>query len=132
MAKKQNATPDTAAKPPLLVEFHPQRAFKELGNVPERHRDRYLTSLDLLRNHLAPTCDVKHLGESLGHGVYELIINGSPAWRLIYTTTVKGKIVVLHATEKTTNGSDRQIATVVKERLKTLRQADAKEKKQQK
>ncbi|KIC79730.1 type II toxin-antitoxin system RelE/ParE family toxin [Pseudomonas sp. C5pp] len=132
MAKKQNATPDTAAKTPLQVEFHPQRAKKELEKVPERHRERFINSLYLLMNHLEPTCDVKHLGESLGHGTYELIINGSPAWRVIYTTTVTGKIVVLHATEKTTNGSDRQIATVVKERLKSLRQADAKAKKQQK
>jgi len=130
MAKTQNATPDTAAKTPLTIEFHPQRAHKELEKVPERHRDRFITSLMLLQNHLTPTCDVKHLGESLGHGTYELIINGSPAWRVIYTTTVQGKIVVLHATEKTTNGSDRQIAKLVKERLKTLRQADAKVKKQ--
>jgi phage-related protein len=130
MAKTQNATPETAAKTPLKIEFHPQRAFKELEKVPERHRERFVNSLYLMMNHLDPACDVKHLGESLGHGTYELIINGSPAWRVIYTTTVKGKIVVLHATEKTTNGSDRQIANVVRERLKTLRQADAKEKKQ--
>lgn len=133
MAKKQNATPDTAAKTPLLVDFHPEnKVKKEVASVPERHRDRFINSLKLLAIHQDPTCKVKHLAESIEHGVYELIINGSPAWRLIYTTNITGKIVVLHATDKTTNGSDRQIANVVKERLKTLRQADAKAKKQQK
>lgn len=60
---------------------------------------------------------MKQLG-SIDGNIYELIINGRPAWRCIYYTGDSGKIVVMHATEKTTNGSDRQIANVVGERLK--------------
>lgn len=127
MAKKSNASPDTTAKPPLLIEFHPENAvLKELGAVPERKRDRFLTSLGLLAKHQRPTCKVKPL-DSLGHGVYQLVINGSPAWRCIYTTELPGKIVVVHATEKTTNGCDRQIANVVEKRLKTLRKKVSKD-----
>lgn len=127
MAKKINASPDIATNAPLLIEFHPENAvLKELGSVPERHRDRFITSLGLLSKQEPPTCKVKPL-DSLGHSVYELIINGSPAWRCIYTTELTGKIVVLHVTDKTTNGRDRQIANVVEERLKTLRQKVSKE-----
>jgi len=133
MATMQTATPDTAANTiPLLIDFHPEKAvLKEMGSIPEVKRDRFIVSLKQLAVLEKPVCRVKPL-DSLGHGVYELIINGSPAWRCIYTTELPGKIVVLHATDKTATGRDRQIANVVEERLKTLRQADAKAKKQKK
>ena len=123
MAKRKNASPDTAAKTPLKVEFFPDKAVrKELENVPPYEGARFALSLNMLSNHLTPVSTVKPL-TSLGHGVYELIENGSPAWRCIYTTELAGKIVVLHATDKTTNGRDRQIANVVEQRLKAMRQA---------
>lgn len=100
------------------VVYHPEKAVtKELEAVPPKHRDRFLLSLSLLAKGLRPVCNVKQLG-SIDGNIYELIINGRPAWRCIYYTGDSGKIVVMHATEKTTNGSDRQIANVVGERLK--------------
>lgn len=105
----------------LEVVYYPEKAVeKELQGVPEKHRDRFLVSLSLKSKGLAPTCKVKQLG-AIDCDVYELIINGRPAWRCIYYMGEAGKIVVLHATEKTTNGSDRQIANVVSERLKARR-----------
>lgn len=103
------------------IEYYPDNAVvKELKAVPERHRDRFLLSLSLLAKGLKPTCDVKQL-DSIDRNIYELIINGRPAWRCIYYTGDSGKIVVMHATKKTTNGSDRQIANVVEQRLKAWR-----------
>lgn len=111
----QNEEPNSGDRE---VVYHPDKAVKkELQAVPERHRDRFLTSLSLMAKGLAPTCKVKQL-DSIDRDVYELIINGKPAWRCIYYTGDPGKIVVMHATEKTTNGVDRQIANVVGERLK--------------
>lgn len=120
MNQKASDTSDTESKN-RAVDFYPQGAvLKELKKVPERHRDRFINSLTLMSQNLEPTCEVSPLG-SLGKGVYELKINNRPAWRCIYYTGISGKIVVLHATEKTTNGSDRQIANVVEKRLKALR-----------
>lgn len=106
---------------PRKIEFSPEKAVdKELLKVPERHRDRFLASLMLMANGEEPTCKKKQL-DSIDRDIYELCINGSPAWRCIFYTGESGKIVVLHATDKTTNGSDRQIANVVNERLKAWR-----------
>lgn len=103
------------------VRFYPEKGtFKEMSKLPERLRDRFLASLLLVAKGQPPTCDVSPLS-SQGQGVYELKINGRPAWRCIYYTGQPGQIVVLHVCEKTTNGADRQIANVVGERLKALR-----------
>jgi len=119
MAKSEN---DTNAAPNALkeIEFFPEAAvLKELKALPGEKRNQFLTDLELLKKGLDPINKVAHL-TALGNGVIELKINGRPAYRCIYYTKHEGKIVVLHATEKTTNGSDRQIANVVAERLKAL------------
>ncbi len=132
MAKENNATSVNAANTPLDVEFYPASAVaKEFGEVPKSKLEGFKTSLEMLRHNLPPTCDVKPLA-ALGHGVYELVQNGSPAWRCIFTTELPGKIVVLHVTHKTTNGVDRQIKNAVENRLKSLRSAVATAKKQAK
>ncbi|MBD8682815.1 type II toxin-antitoxin system RelE/ParE family toxin [Pseudomonas sp. CFBP 13719] len=120
MNKKTSDTNDNESKTRVL-EYHPEKAaFKEMATVPERIRDAFLLSLSMVLKHLEPACQVSPLG-GLGKNVYELKINGRPAWRCIYYTGITGKIVVLHVTEKTTNGRDSQIANVVEQRLKTLR-----------
>lgn len=117
MSKKVISENDDKKQSREIV-FHPEKAvIRELGKVPERHRDRFLNSLSLIAIGEDPTCGKDKL-DSVDTNVYELIINGRPAWRCIYYVE-KGKVVVLHATEKTTNGADRQIKNVVEERLKT-------------
>jgi phage-related protein len=122
MSKKVRDICETENKIVREIDFHPEKAVqRELKDLPEQKRDAFLLSLMMMSKGMEPTCEVGSL-DSLGHGVYELKINGKPAWRCIYTTAViPGTIVVLHATKKTTNGCDRQIANVVAERLKTLR-----------
>ncbi|WP_031310673.1 type II toxin-antitoxin system RelE/ParE family toxin [Stutzerimonas stutzeri] len=110
---------------PREIEFSPENAVdRDLSKIPERHRDRFLVSLMLMAKGEEPTCKKKQLG-SIDRDIYELCINGSPAWRCIFYTGEPGKIVVLHATDKTTNGSDRQITNVVSERLKAWRSLQA-------
>lgn len=89
---------------------------KELEKIPARHRDAFLVSLEAICYGMDPFLPITHLGT----GTIELKINGRPAFRCIYYTKLAGEIVVLHVTEKTTNGHDSQIANVVKERLKML------------
>lgn len=111
---------DTDAK----IEFYPHSAVvKELKAIPKQKRDKFLLDLSMMAKGLPPISKVTYL-TGLGNGVFELKINGSPAWRCIYYTKISGKIVVVHVTDKTTNGRDSQIANVVEERLKALKQQD--------
>jgi phage-related protein len=123
MSSKNHPSDERNDSSDLEVVFHPDKAVeKELKAVPERHRDRFNISLALMGKRLAPTCKIKQL-HAIDREVYELIINASPgpAWRLIYYVGDKGKIVVLHVTDKTTEGSDRQIAKTAELRLKAWR-----------
>ncbi|MBD8594749.1 type II toxin-antitoxin system RelE/ParE family toxin [Pseudomonas sp. CFBP 8758] len=121
MNQKHSDTSDTESKV-RVVELHPEGAVRrELNKAPKaRVSDVFAADLVLMSKGLKPMSEVSPLG-SLGRNVYELKINIRPAWRCIYYTGITGKIVVLHVTEKTTNGRDSQIANVVELRLKTLR-----------
>ena len=119
MAQKKRDINESTRKI-LQISFFPEKAVvKEMKKLPERERDRFLLNLKLKAANEDLTCDSNPLG-SLGHGVYELCINGSPAWRCIYYTGLAGQLVVMHVCEKTTNGQDRQIKNVVGKRLKAL------------
>ncbi|KPY81212.1 type II toxin-antitoxin system RelE/ParE family toxin [Pseudomonas syringae pv. tagetis] len=119
MAHKKRDINENTRKP-LNIRFFPEKAVvKEMKKLPDRERDRFLININLKAANEDLTCDSSPLS-SLGHGVYELCINGSPAWRCIYYTGVSGQLVVLHVCEKTTNGQDRQIKNVVGKRLKAL------------
>jgi phage-related protein len=123
MRDKTNATPDTVSNTNRIVKLFPEKpVHKEMQAAPEIKRDRFLNSLNLLSNNMDATSTVSPLG-ALGPDVYELKENGRPGWRCIYYTGVKGKIYVLHVTEKTTNGVDRQLMATVELRLKALRAA---------
>lgn len=92
-------------------------AEKELKALPETHQISFMHSLNLVANGIDPTLKIDHL-ESVGAGVIELKINGRPAFRCIYYNKLPAKVVVVHATPKTTNGSDPKILKLVKQRLK--------------
>ncbi|WP_159299229.1 type II toxin-antitoxin system RelE/ParE family toxin [Pseudomonas chlororaphis] len=74
----------------------------------------------LIAHNRAPICKVAYL-DDIGPGITELKINGRPAYRCVFYTKEDGKVYVLHATEKTTNGSDRQLKNVVELRYKRLK-----------
>jgi phage-related protein len=93
-------------------------AEKAMKSLPEEHQVSFMHNLDLVASGMDPTMEIDHL-ESAGAGVIELKINGRPAFRCIYYNKLPGKVVVVHATPKTTNGSDPKILRLVKQRLKT-------------
>lgn len=106
----------------LEVVYYPDKAVRrEMQEVPTAKRDRFNTSLHLMKKRLKPVCKVKQL-YGIDRDVYELIINGSPAWRLVYYIGDEGKIVVLLATDKTTEGRDPAIARTVELRLKAYKE----------
>lgn len=120
MAKNSSGN-DASTSNKLLIRFYPEKAVvKEMSKVPGRQRDRFLLNLQLKAANEELTCGSNPLS-SMGHGVYELCINGSPAWRCIYYTGLAGQIVVMHVCEKTSNGPDRQIKNVMDKRLAALK-----------
>lgn len=64
--------------------------------------------------------------ESIGMGIIELKINGSPAYRCTYVAKYLDTVVVLHSFKKTTNGVDRKAKQIAEKRLKDL-MADVRE-----
>jgi phage-related protein len=63
----------------------------------------------------APFSAFKVLSDTVGPGAVELIENGSPAYRAVYCCKYLDTVFVLHAFEKTTNGTDhKELATAAK------------------
>lgn len=90
--------------------------FKEMKKLPDRDRERFLFDLLLISHGAEPTLPIQHL-KAVGAGVMELKINGSPAYRLVYTAKFPGKIVVLAARAKTAQGTDKTLMDVARKRL---------------
>lgn len=63
---------------------------------------------------LSPTIPFTHLGD----GMVELKINGSPAYRCVYTLKKPGKVLVLNTFAKTTNGHDHHNVSKALKRMK--------------
>lgn len=91
-----------------------------MKSLPEVVRDQFLMNLELLSVGLDLEIPIDHLSE-IEPGVIELKINGSPAYRLVYSTKFTGKLVVLAARPKTTEGRDKKLIEAVTSRLKAYR-----------
>lgn len=94
-----------------------KQAKKELQSLPEPIRNQFLVALENVSWGLDPGLRVTHL-TTVDKGVIELKINGRPAYRLIYTVKLPGKVVVLVARSKTTEGQDKKLLEVAASRLK--------------
>lgn len=104
---------------PKMLSYHPL-AFKEMGeDIPEDHREAFLSSLEFQCNGFDPLLKISHLTD-VSPGVIELKRNGRPAYRCVYYSKLPGHIVVLHVTAKTTNGSDAQLKRTASKRLKDV------------
>jgi len=102
------------------VEFFSASCEKEFYKVLKNHKKvaiAFATQLEgRLAHNLAPTIPIDHLGD----GVIELRINGSPAFRCVYTMKVPGRVTVLHTFAKTTEGSDLKNVRLAQKRAKQL------------
>ena len=93
---------------------------KELKSLPVDKALAFLHNLKLVAAGIEPELKVEHL-KAVAPGVIELKINGSPAYRCVYTTKSPGKVIVLRVFKKTTNGPARKDLDVIKQRLKNLK-----------
>ncbi|VAW67451.1 hypothetical protein MNBD_GAMMA10-879 [hydrothermal vent metagenome] len=99
--------------------FVSDAAEDEYKALPADIKHEFGINLRALQNNRKPFMLVKPLS-SIGTGVMELIINGSPAWRCIYIVKYLDAVIVLHSFSKTTNGTDRPAMKLATQRYKKL------------
>ena len=100
------------------VEFFSKAARKDFYEGPPR--EVIITFITQLEGRLALNLTPTILFDNLGDGVIELKVNGSPAYRCVYTMKKLGQVVVLHTFAKTTNGPDVKNVQLAKKRAKKL------------
>ncbi|MBF4337597.1 type II toxin-antitoxin system RelE/ParE family toxin [Vibrio anguillarum] len=104
----------------LKFAFVNDAAEREYKKLPEDIQDEFGKDLRKLQFGQTPTSPIQYL-DSVGAGVVELKINGSPAYRCVYVTKYLDTVVVLHSFVKTTNGTDKQAMKVATQLLKELK-----------
>jgi phage-related protein len=110
--------------------FVSDAAEREYKALPKDVQQEFGTSLRAVQDDKKPFLPIKALS-SIGGGVIELKINGSPAFRCVYIAKFMNTVIVLHSFEKTTNGVDKQAMKTLEQRYKELKAELAKMKKQQ-
>ena len=100
--------------------FVSDAAEREYKDLPEYIQDEFGKDLRRIQYGQDPELTIEHLN-SVGAGVVELKINGSPAFRCVYVTKYLDTVVVLHSFTKTTNGVDRKAMKIAEQRLKDLK-----------
>lgn len=108
--------------------FVSDAAEREYKALPKDVQKEFGTSLRAVQNDKKPFLPITPL-KSIGAGVIELKINGSPAFRCVYVAKYLDTVIVLHSFEKTTNGVDRQAMKTLEKRYKELQSELAKMKK---
>ncbi|WMS89299.1 type II toxin-antitoxin system RelE/ParE family toxin [Pleionea litopenaei] len=94
-------------------------AEREYRDLPREVVRDFGSSLRAIQSNERPFLPVTPLS-SIGPGVIELKINGSPAFRCVYIAKYMDAVIVLHSFTKTTNGVDRQAMKVAEQRYKEL------------
>lgn len=100
--------------------FVNEAAEREYKDLPHEIQDEFGKDLRRIQYDQAPELAIEHLS-SIGEGVVELKINGSPAFRCVYIAKYLETVIVLHSFTKTTNGVDRKAMKLAEQRLKDLK-----------
>jgi len=102
----------------LTIEFFSKAAQKSFfEKIPREVQIAFITQLETkIAYNLSPTIPITHIGD----GLIELKINGSPAFRCLYTMKKAGKVVILHTFKKTTNKPDVKNIRLAVKRLKKI------------
>ena len=100
--------------------FVNEAAEREYKDLPEKIQDEFGKDLRRIQYENDPKLPINYL-TSVGSGVIELKLNGSPAYRCLYITKYLETVIVLHSFTKTTNGVDRKAMGVAQARFKELK-----------
>ena len=108
--------------------FVSDAAEREYKKLPKDVQQEFGVSLRAIQENKKPFLPITPL-KSVGAGVIELKINGSPAFRCVYIAKFMDTVIVLHSFEKTTNKVDKQAMKTLEQRYKELQAELAKMKK---
>ena len=95
-------------------------AEREYKALPKDVQQEFGTSLRAVQDDKKPFLPITFL-KSIGAGVIELKINGSPAFRCVYIAKYRDAVIVLHSFEKTINDVDKQAMKTLEQRYKELK-----------
>lgn len=103
------------------IVYYPARVERVLGSFPEKVAQKFAADLYGMQRGRPPKSACSQL-QGMPIATSELKKNGKPAYRLVYCFH-NGKIFVVNAFKKTTNGSDTHQMDTVRKRLTELLQA---------
>lgn len=104
----------------LNFKFVTDASLKEFKSLPASVQRDFGYALHEVQRGLSPSIPHKHLKGDKWSGVYELIQNGSPAYRTVYCAKFNNTVYILHSFEKTTNGTDKHAMGVALDRYKEI------------
>lgn len=114
--------------------FVSEAARRAYLSLPDTIQRQFGVDLHAIQQDKRPFSPIKDVSSSVGLGTYELIENGSPAYRALYCAKFADTVYVLHAFTKTTNAVDKKEMETAEARYKEmtaqLRAADVAAKKQ--
>ncbi|WP_319418662.1 type II toxin-antitoxin system RelE/ParE family toxin [Pleurocapsa sp. FMAR1] len=105
--------------PEKKFRFASDAAGREYKKLPANIQKDFGSSLNLVQNNIKPFLPITQLS-SIGAGVFELKIQGSPAYRCVYIAKYANTVFVLHSFVKTTNKTDQQAINTATKRYKEL------------
>jgi phage-related protein len=104
------------------VKFANNSVEKAFHALPWDIKVSFVHNLDMVCQGRKPELEIDYL-TSVGKGVIELIINGSPAYRCVYYNKLDDVVVVVAAFVKTTNGKPTKELPGIKKRVSALKSA---------
>lgn len=116
-----------------MREFHfvNKRAYREYLDIPQAERDQFGVTLTAIaadqgtlpkdKYYTGDGVSAKSL-KGLGKAIHviQLSINGSPAYRVVYSAKYANRLYILHSWAKTTNHVDRPAMDVIKIRYQEM------------
>lgn len=97
-------------------EFVNKAARDEYLELPQRVRRIFGFDLHAIQRGLKPESPSVNLAENVGKGAFELKVNGSPAFRVVYCARYGNTVFILHSFAKTTNSVDRKAMDTARRR----------------
>lgn len=102
-------------KVPRKIRFEPESLEDSYKALPRDKLQIFGMALEAVSYDREPGIKV----DNLSNGLIELKINGSPAWRVLYTLKgAGGDVVVVHVFSKTSEGPDHKNLKLARKRAK--------------
>ena len=100
--------------------FVSEAARRAYLSLPDAIQRQFGVDLNAIQQGKRPFSPIKDVSSSVGQGTYELIENGSPAYRALYCAKFADTVYILHAFTKTTNAVDKKEMETAEARYKEM------------